>query len=229
MSQRRRGEMDTQREQRCLSVPGEASSRRTRVRTADLLGTGMERPVRVTKPCGGLGAGAGPALWLLFFFLSAWAAQAAPSRAGGLSSHRDRETGLACSRHCSPATRSSFLPNWSRIEQVLIGEAVSEGSEGMWRVACVMQARQWEVEHGFSAARRADLSAFVSRQPARVRAEAHRIVSAFFRGGDASRGGACSTADHYLTAALYDSPRCPRWATQMTVVERFRGHVFLKS
>ena len=175
---------------------------------------------------GGVRCRIGLALWLILFLLSAWVAQAAPSRAG-LKSPAPA-AGLAVARRHEPATRSSSLPA-TRLEHILIGEAASEGEAGMWRAACVMQARQWEVEHGFSAARRADLPAFVSRQPARVRAEAHRIVSAFFRGGDASRGGACSTADHYLTAALYDSPRCPRWATQMTVVERFRGHVFLKS
>lgn len=40
---------------------------------------------------------------------------------------------------------------------------------------------------------------------------------------DASGG-----SDHYLTAALYGSPACPKWAAGKRVVARAGGHVFLR-
>lgn len=35
-------------------------------------------------------------------------------------------------------------------------------------------------------------------------------------------------ADHYLTADLYASPRCPRWAKGKPLVARVASHVFLR-
>ena len=106
---------------------------------------------------------------------------------------------------------------------VVIGEAASEGREGMEAMVCVLKNRRWSLD-GFSAARRKDLACFVQRQPQRIRALAARVVS------DVQAGRVdCDSADHYCTVALYRSDRCPKWARGFRVVKIVGEHIFFDS
>lgn len=109
-------------------------------------------------------------------------------------------------------------PDWSRIEEVLIGEAAGEAEAGMYAVACVMRNRRWHLD-GFSADRRPDLRAFVARQPRAVRERAHRVVQSVAGGGPDTTGG----AHCFENVQAFDMPP---WARGRTPTARIGRHTF---
>ena len=111
-------------------------------------------------------------------------------------------------------------PDWSLIEQTIIGEAASEGYSGMYAVACVMRNRRW-ILNGFSASRRIDLSRFVASQPPAVRACAERALRAVRAGGrDATHG-----ATHYENVRAFGTPR---WAVGLQALAQIGRHTFYR-
>jgi spore germination cell wall hydrolase CwlJ-like protein len=81
-------------------------------------------------------------------------------------------------------------PNW--LWKGLIAEAVDDGFQGMWAVACVVRNRQQKgMWHGLVALRRNDLQEFVDRQPREIRKQAQVIIrKVFLDDGEDTTGGA---------------------------------------
>lgn len=120
--------------------------------------------------------------------------------------------------------------------QAVLLEAAGEGWEGMWRVAKVLHSRsllpRWrgmtmdqvaEQPKQFSGMARSDRQAFLDAQPQSAVEEAMRAVAQA-----PVRMGGKPWSDHYMTAALFNSPKRPSWANQMKVLEQYGNHVFLK-
>ena len=120
--------------------------------------------------------------------------------------------------------------------QTLIAEAGGEGEEGMMKVAKVIHSRsmlpRWKGKSTdeivqepkqFSGWERKDRIPFLMQQPNEVYTQATRAMR---RAREEMKG--VPSADHFLTTRLYDSPERPSWAKKMRVVERYKGHIFLK-
>lgn len=108
-------------------------------------------------------------------------------------------------------------PDWQHVENTLIAEAANQGYEGMLAVAEVMRARDWNMRP-FCASRRKDLAAFVARQPARVRADAHKALEAARAGSMTVKG-----ATHYENVRAFG---VPKWARGLKPVATVGEHVF---
>lgn len=106
----------------------------------------------------------------------------------------------------------------------LIGEAVSEGYDGMYAVACCYRNR---IERGLPlgcvALKRKDLNEFVSRQGKKYETMAKRIIDEVFihNSPDVTLG-----ADHYEYIEKYG---IPAWAGNMQPTIKIGCHTFYKS
>ena len=118
-------------------------------------------------------------------------------------------------------------------EKVLIGEAASEGEEGMYHAASVMvnRARKHKTTTDkeanrpfqFSARMRTDLDKFVGKQPPETVEAARRAIKR-------ANESPASDADHYMTNKLYnDKKKRPSWSNDMDVVGVVGKHTFLRS
>lgn len=108
-------------------------------------------------------------------------------------------------------------PYW----QVIMAEAVSDGYQGMYAVACVIRNRGGDL-HAFCGARRKNLSLFCTRQGREAMRQAREIERAVFedRGPDVTRG-----ATHFEAVEKYGMPK---WARGMMVTAKIKSHIFFK-
>ena len=106
------------------------------------------------------------------------------------------------------------------IWQVLMAEAVSEGYEGMYAVACVIRNRGGI--DGFVGAKRKDLRAFCERQGSHWRDVAKRIEYEVFEkdGRDATSG-----ARYYENVETFGEPY---WARTKEETCKIGNHTFWK-
>ena len=106
----------------------------------------------------------------------------------------------------------------------LIGEAVGEGEQGMYAVACCVRNRiNSGLDNGLVALKRKDLDAFVGRQGIAAANMAKQIVQKVFVEGavDITNG-----ATHYENIKQYG---LPKWARNMRVCARIGNHTFMKA
>ncbi len=104
----------------------------------------------------------------------------------------------------------------------LIGEAVSEGPEGMYAVACVYRNRLVNgIPLGCVALKRKDLDEFVAKQGKRYEITSKATIQRVFKeNGSDITGGAI----HYEST---DFP-VPEWEKDMTVTTKIGKHIFYK-
>ncbi len=107
------------------------------------------------------------------------------------------------------------------IWKVIMAEAVSEGYEGMYAVACVIRNRGGDL-HGFCGAKRKDLSVFCNRQGRRAISQARKIEERVFEfyGPDTTKG-----ATHFENIEAFG---VPYWAKSMTITTKIGRHTFYK-
>jgi len=105
--------------------------------------------------------------------------------------------------------------------QVIMAEAVSDGYQGMYAVACVIRNRGGDL-HGFCGSKRKDLSLFCSRQGGKFIRQARDIERIVFEknGPDITHG-----ATHFEAVERYGMPK---WAKGMKVTARIGEHTFFK-
>lgn len=108
-------------------------------------------------------------------------------------------------------------PYW----QVIMAEAVSDGYEGMYAVACVIRNRGGDL-HAFCGARRKNLSVFCAREGREAMRQAREIENIVFKnnGTDITHG-----ATHFEAVERYGMPK---WARGMKVTARIGEHTFFK-
>ena len=110
----------------------------------------------------------------------------------------------------------------SAIWKVLMAEAVSEGYDGMYAVACVIRNRGGGL-HGFCGAKRKDLTAFCNRQGKRVISLSRKIERLVFElDGPDTTGG----ATHFENVEAFGTPY---WAKDMIVTVKIGQHTFFRS
>lgn len=101
----------------------------------------------------------------------------------------------------------------------LLAEAVSDGYEGMYAVACVVRNRlEIGMNDGLDGLKRKDLDEFVARQPKRLQLKAKLIVRKVFeyRCKDVTNG------------AIYFMSRLSGWALNLKYCCKIGSHTFLK-
>jgi len=107
--------------------------------------------------------------------------------------------------------------------KVIIGEAVSEGYEGLYAVCCVAKNRLNKgMSLGLVAANRKDLDRFVQKQGVKYERMAKEIVQLVFkeRNYDSTEG-----ATHFEN--LEEFP-VPEWASKLKVVKKIKRHTFYR-
>ena len=117
--------------------------------------------------------------------------------------------------------RAAEPPN--NLWQGLIGEAASEGYEGMYAVACVYRNRlKNNMPLGCVALKRRDLDAFVRREGRKVEYIAKDIIRKVFEenGIDITKG-----ATHYENIETFG---LPKWAYSMVRTVKIGNHTFYK-
>ena len=127
-------------------------------------------------------------------------------------------SGILCSSQISTCVAADAI-DFSRVEKVLIAEAGNQGFEGMLAVAEVMRERSWNMRP-FCASRRADLDAFVAKQPQRVKEQAHKAVEQARNGSNTVNG-----ATHYENVEAFGTPK---WAVGKKAVAKVVAHTFWK-
>lgn len=105
---------------------------------------------------------------------------------------------------------------WTRIRNVMLGEAASEGYEGMAWVACTMRHRGWDLG-GYAASRREDLETFVERQPWNTVLAADAALLSVRRGYD------CRGANHHENV---EANGAPSWSRGKKPVAAIGRHTF---
>ena len=105
--------------------------------------------------------------------------------------------------------------------KVIMAEAVSEGYDGMYGVACVIRNRGGDLR-GFAGTHRKDLDAFCDRQGKRYIEMAKRIETIVFKnnGRDITNG-----ATHFENIQKFG---IPYWAKKMDRVAVIGSHTFYK-
>jgi Cell wall hydrolyses involved in spore germination len=119
------------------------------------------------------------------------------------------------------ACHASTVPD--NLWKGLIAEAVSEGPDGMYAVACVVRNRlNAGMNTGLVALKRKDLDGFVKREGRKTELIAKAIVEKVFykNSPDVTCG-----ATHYEAIQKYGTPR---WARQMVVTTKIGCHTFYK-
>ena len=139
---------------------------------------------------------------------------------------------LAAKDVSARATQSSQQENDNVVAKVIAGEAASEGYEGMYAVACVIQNRmsknsQTPIEivskaRQFSAY---DDKALMNRNYEQVKQQADEIASKIGSLKDITDG-----ATHYVAKWLYDKKQSDSksWISGMKKVKEIGKHVFMK-
>lgn len=105
----------------------------------------------------------------------------------------------------------------------VIGEAVSEGYDGMYAVACVYRNRlKQNISLGCVAMKRTDLDKFISMQGEKYEVAAKKIIKKVFieNGPDITYG-----ATHYENVEKFG---LPYWAVKMEVTAKIGSHTFFK-
>lgn len=105
------------------------------------------------------------------------------------------------------------------IWKVLMAEAVSEGYDGMYAVACVIRNRGGDL-NGFYGGERKDLDDFCKRQGQRYILQAQEIERLVFKENAPSNVG---NATHFEAIEKYG---IPYWAKDMKVVYKVGEHTF---
>jgi len=105
------------------------------------------------------------------------------------------------------------------IWKVLMAEAVSEGYDGMYAVACVIRNRGGDLR-GFMGAKRSDLDEFCNRQGKRHIEMAKRIETLVFKNNAKDITG---KATHFENVGKYGTPY---WAKEMVVTCKIGKHTF---
>lgn len=103
----------------------------------------------------------------------------------------------------------------------IVGEAVGEGYEGMYAVACVYRNRLRKgLPLGCTALKRTDLDSFVNRQGEKYKKMVEKIVRKVFieNSPDVTNG-----ATHYENIRAFG---CPYWAKKMRVTAKIGNHTF---
>ncbi len=113
--------------------------------------------------------------------------------------------------------RAEEVPYW----KVIMAEAVSEGYDGMYAVACVIRNRGGGLR-GFYGAKRKDLDDFCKRQGQRYIVQAQAIERAIF---EESSRDTTSGATHYEALERYG---VPYWAGKMRETCKIGEHTFFK-
>ena len=121
-------------------------------------------------------------------------------------------------------------PQDAIVFRTIMGEAVSEGYEGMYAVACVIRnkakrhnllpaivCRKW-----FIASKRKDLISFCERQGVKYNNMVQRIVSEVF---DNDAKDITGGATHYENVERYGTPY---WAKTMRKTAKIGSHTFWK-
>lgn len=108
----------------------------------------------------------------------------------------------------------------------IIGEAVGEGYDGMYAVACVYRNRlEKGLPLGCVALKRKDLDAFVKRQGARYEVIAKKIVQEVFAASISKPTDPTHGATHYENLSAFGTPR---WALGMVITAKVGSHTFFK-
>lgn len=105
--------------------------------------------------------------------------------------------------------------------KVIMAEAVSEGYDGMYAVACVIRNRGGNL-NAFCGAKRKDLDDFCKRQGVHYISLAKTIEKCVFEenGKDITLG-----ATHFENVGTYG---VPYWASEMRETVKIGGHIFYK-
>ena len=111
--------------------------------------------------------------------------------------------------------RADEIPVW----KILMAEAVSEGYEGMYAVACVIRNRGGDLS-GFLGAKRKDLDDFCKRQGQYYINLAQEIERCVFEENSPSNIG---NATHFEAIEIYGEPW---WAKDMIVTCKIGEHTF---
>ena len=106
------------------------------------------------------------------------------------------------------------------IEKTIIAEAVSEGYEGMYAVACVIRNRNGNLK-GFVGSRRSDLDAFVKRQGEKYSRMAQKIYKEVF---EENKPDITNGATHFESSDFPDA----WWVWSMTETVSIGKHTFWK-
>jgi len=105
----------------------------------------------------------------------------------------------------------------------LIAEAVGEGKEGMYAVACCVKNRlKRGLNHGLCGLKRKDLDIFVRKQGVKYERLAKNIIEEVFKrdGQDVTKG-----ATHYEAVEKYG---LPYWAKDMQKTTKIGCHTFYR-
>lgn len=120
--------------------------------------------------------------------------------------------------HLVDARKISYPDNlWMGI----LGEAVSEGDDGMYAVACAYRNRLIKgMPLGCAALKRPDLDKFVKKQGKKYEEMAKKIIREVFEGNgpDITRG-----ATHYENVEKFG---LPSWAKNMEITAKIGNHTF---
>ncbi len=108
-------------------------------------------------------------------------------------------------------------PYW----QVIMAEAVSEGYDGMYAVACVIRNRDYNLR-GFAGAKRKDLADFCERNGQRYILQAKEIERLVFKEAAKDTTGG---ATHFEALERYG---VPYWARSMQKTCKIGRHTFFK-
>ncbi len=109
------------------------------------------------------------------------------------------------------------IPYW----QVIMAEAVGEGYDGMYAVACVIRNRGGNL-NGFYGAKRKDLDDFCKRNGQSYIVQAKAIERLVFEENSSDTTGG---ATHYEALERYGTPY---WAGGMKITCKIGNHTFFK-
>lgn len=105
--------------------------------------------------------------------------------------------------------------------KVIMAEAVGEGYDGMYAIACVIRNRGGDLS-GFAGAKRKDLDGFCQRQGVRYISLAKTIERAVFEDNARDTTGG---ATHFENVEVFGQPY---WAKSMKVTCKIGRHTFYK-
>lgn len=128
-----------------------------------------------------------------------------------------------CQNVVTSAAGSEAIEYPKNLWKGIIGEAVSEGYDGMYAVTCVYRNRLGKgIPLGCAALKRKDLDRFVEKQGKKYQEMAQRIIIAVFKenGPDITK-----EATHYENVEKFGMPS---WAKKMQITAKIGHHTFFK-
>jgi hypothetical protein len=127
--------------------------------------------------------------------------------------------GILCEKPAHGALAEPPADLW----KCLIGEAVGEGYEGMYAVACVFRNRlEKGLPLGCAALKRTDLDRFINRQGEGYSRMARDIVARVF---EANEPDLTHAATHFENVKAFG---VPRWSRRMDVTVEIGTHTFFR-